>query len=202
MCHRVLCYGDSNTYGFDPRGNLADRYPVEIRWTGRLEANGWQIRNAGENGRPIPQHSCEIEAAANQIRRWKPDLTTIMLGTNDLLQDPNLSARSCAARMERFLGVLLHQCPSCKMLLIAPPPLTRGAWVTAQKLVETSQCLGAFYRETVRTLGIDFADAGAWGIELAYDGVHFSERGHLAFADAMQKVLNGLLQGRAVVEKG
>ena len=31
----VLCYGDSNTYGFDPRNGL--RYPSDIRWTGRLQ---------------------------------------------------------------------------------------------------------------------------------------------------------------------
>ena len=31
-------------------------------------------------------------------------------------------------------------------------------------------------------LGIRFADAGKWDIPLAYDGVHFTEKGHRAFA--------------------
>ena len=30
----ILCYGDSNTFGYNPKNGL--RYPEEIRWTGRL----------------------------------------------------------------------------------------------------------------------------------------------------------------------
>ena len=44
-----------------------------------------------------------------------------------------------------------------------------------------------------RLLGIDFADAGTWGVGLTYDGVHFSEQGHLAFAKGIQKALEPLL---------
>ena len=40
-------------------------------------------------------------------------------------------------------------------------------------------------------LGIGFADAGMWNVETAYDGVHFSETGHAAFAKGL---LNQLLQ--------
>ena len=32
----LLCYGDSNTYGFDPRSYFGGRYPAEVRWTHRL----------------------------------------------------------------------------------------------------------------------------------------------------------------------
>lgn len=28
----VLCYGDSNTYGYDPRTD-GERYPAEVCWT-------------------------------------------------------------------------------------------------------------------------------------------------------------------------
>ena len=31
----ILCYGDSNTYGFNPVNSL--RYPTNIRWTGCLQ---------------------------------------------------------------------------------------------------------------------------------------------------------------------
>ena len=29
---RILCFGDSNTYGYDPRGFFADRYEARDRW--------------------------------------------------------------------------------------------------------------------------------------------------------------------------
>ena len=31
----ILCYGDSNTYGYDPKTGL--RYPRTIRWPGHLQ---------------------------------------------------------------------------------------------------------------------------------------------------------------------
>ena len=40
---KILCFGDSNTYGFDPRGYLGGRYPVTVRWTGRLQETGYDV---------------------------------------------------------------------------------------------------------------------------------------------------------------
>ena len=49
-------------------------------------------------------------------------------------------------------------------------------------------------------LGIYFADAGAWNIELTFDGVHFSEEGHRAFArgirTALEQIMSELNQER------
>lgn len=49
MYHRVLCYGDSNTYGYDPRSYLGERYPKSVRWTSLLEQQGWQVFNQGKS---------------------------------------------------------------------------------------------------------------------------------------------------------
>ena len=48
----VLAYGDSNTYGYNPRTGL--RYPEDIRWTGLLSShlgNGYHVIEEGCNGR-------------------------------------------------------------------------------------------------------------------------------------------------------
>jgi hypothetical protein len=33
----ILCYGDSNTWGYIPSSGAVKRYSREIRWTGRLQ---------------------------------------------------------------------------------------------------------------------------------------------------------------------
>lgn len=190
MGRRILCYGDSNTYGYDPRSYLGGRYPESVRWTALLQAQGWDIFNAGQNGRSIPRNGWEIETLAQLIRRHQPDIVTVMLGSNDLLQDPALSAAGCGERMKRFLKALLEQTPPCQFLLIAPPPMALGAWVDNPQIVETSQRLGAQYRALAQKLGIAFADANDWDVELTYDGVHFSERGHRAFSVGIGKWLS------------
>ena len=51
----LICYGNSNTFGYDPRSWLGDRYAPEDRWVDILGKNtGWDVRNQGMNGRRIP----------------------------------------------------------------------------------------------------------------------------------------------------
>ena len=37
MAGTIICYGDSNTYGYDPCTLMGDQYPEQNRWTGILE---------------------------------------------------------------------------------------------------------------------------------------------------------------------
>ncbi len=192
MCHRLLCCGDSNTYGYDPRSYLGGRYPETVRWTALLNAEGWQVINEGENGRSIPRADWEIKAAIQVINRAKAEALVIMLGSNDLLQCPGLAADVCAERMEHFLGAILAETKTSKLLLVAPPPMKPGAWVNDPRTLEESRRLAGCYEAMAQRLGIAFADAGSWNVALAYDGVHFSEEGHRAFAKGIQTALDGL----------
>ena len=196
MCRRLLCYGDSNTYGYDPRSYLGGRYPESVRWTGLLRGYGWDVINRGENGRSIPRSDSEIKAAVQSLCCVESDILTIMLGSNDLLQMPSPSARECADRMERFLTALLHADgwdKSRNILLIAPPPMTLGTWVQDEETIAASHRLAECYEDTARLLNIGFANADNWEIGLTYDGVHFSEAGHMAFAEGVHEVLLALV---------
>ena len=64
----MLCYGDSNTYGYDPRGFFGDRYPKESRWVDILaQRTGWQIQNEGQNGREIPSRPFQYQRAGELL---------------------------------------------------------------------------------------------------------------------------------------
>ena len=82
---------------------------------------------------------------------------------------------------------------SRKILLVVPPPMALGTWVQGEKAIVASRRLAECYEDTAQLLGIGFADAGGWGVGLAYDGVHFSEMGHLAFAKGIQQALTMLI---------
>lgn len=75
----IICFGDSNTYGYDPRGYFGGRYGADCRWVDILASEtGWDIYNMGQNGREIPSVAPAFPADT--------DLLIVMLGTNDLLQ--------------------------------------------------------------------------------------------------------------------
>ena len=174
---RILCFGDSNTYGYDPRSFFGDRYGAEDRWVDRLaEQTGCEMINAGMNGRSIPRSPVSLPPT---------DLLLVMQGTNDLLQ--GASAKEAATRMAAFLSSILPHCR--QILLIAPPPMKRGAWVPTDELVAESICLAEEYKLLAEKLNIPFVDTRNWDIDLTFDGVHFTEAGHHAFAENLGKEL-------------
>ena len=115
---KIICFGDSNTYGYDPQGYFGGHYDADCRWVDILATEtGWDIYNMGQNGREIPS---AVPAFSDDT-----DLLIVMLGTNDLLQ--GRSPEQAAERLERFLvGISLDR---SKILLIAPPPMAMGEWV-------------------------------------------------------------------------
>ena len=180
---RILCFGDSNTYGYDPRGFFGDRYGAEDRWVDLLaKQTGHEIINAGANGREIPRSPYALRLLTQQ---QEVDIFLAMLGTNDLLL--GASAKEASARMEAFLNPLL---PHCKQtLLVAPPPTKRGAWVPTDELVSESILLAEEYKLLAEKLNIPFVDTRHWNIDLTFDGVHFTEAGHHTFAKNLRKEL-------------
>ena len=174
----IICFGDSNTYGYDPRGYFGGRYDADSRWVDILaEETGWTVRNMGQNGREIPSTAPNFPADT--------DLLIVMLGTNDLLQ--GRSPEQAAVSLKRFLsGISLDR---SKIFLIAPPPMKQGTWVLDQQFIDDSRTFARLCQTLAEQLGIRFTDAGKWDILLAYDGVHFTEQGHRAFAAGLLEEL-------------
>ena len=171
---KIICFGDSNTYGYDPRGFFGGRY--DAPWPEILAGMlGCDLINRGENGREIPKRAVDFPHDA--------DLLVVMLGTNDLLQ--GASPEAVCQRMEQFLKT---QDPE-RVLLMAPPHLKLGAWVADQRLIEDSKALSAGYQTLAKCLGVRFIDAGAWNLPLCYDGVHLTEDGHRLLAMNLYKEL-------------
>lgn len=179
---KVICFGDSNTFGYDPRSYLGGRYDENSRWVDILALKtGWDIRNNGMSGREIPSRETVFPKST--------DLLIIMLGTNDLLQGNSVA--KVAARMERFLSALPFE--KRKLLLVAPPPMIFGEWVQEQALIDASIALADHYCALAKKLGIQFADAGDWEIPMACDGVHFTEDGHKRFAQKLYNYINQIV---------
>ncbi len=135
----VICHGDSNTYGYDPRSYFGERY--DERWVDILaERTGWNVVGDGMNGRRISKRPIDVPKDT--------DLLIIMLGDNDLLN--GLSAAETAQRMRAFLNKI--SLPRDRILLIAPPPMKRGEWVPNQELIEASQALALAYQSLAEQL--------------------------------------------------
>ena len=89
---RILCYGDSNTWGLIPGSNPHQRYSIEKRWTGILQnlRPDLQIIEEGLCGRTTVFEDAlrpgrnGLAVLPILLESHKPlDGAVVMLGTND-----------------------------------------------------------------------------------------------------------------------
>ena len=186
---RIICYGDSNTYGYDAADFFGGRLPEDQRWTDLLaEALHCDVINCGLNGRAVPRYLRSVENDLRMIKRFQPaDLVIIMLGTNDILLDRD--PEETAEAMTRFLQMLRQDAPQSRILLCSPPRISDIGEGYLDSILE----LSGLYEEIARSMDLKFADSSSWPIALAADGVHFSPIGHKEFAMRMESAVRELL---------
>ena len=190
---RIIFFGDSNTFGYDPRAIFGGRYSEDIRWTdivARDLSDTLKVAPRGMNGRCIPRSEYEIEALEKLIKAFAPlDYFAIMLGTNDVLLTDNPRPAEAIDNMRRLLERL--QSDDYEILLIIPPLMFPGSTSHSPfwKYEEASKRLAEGYREIADELGLRTIDASKWMVDLDVDGVHISERGSLEFAEHMKDAL-------------
>ena len=197
----VLCYGDSNTWGYDPA--TRSRFPPTVRWTGvladRLGADYYHVIEEGLNGRTT-RWDDPMEPDRNGLLFLRPcveshqplDLIIMMLGTNDLKHRFNLAASDIAqsavalAEEARRLASTADGSPA-SVLLVAPPPtttLTDFDQLFAGAL-EKSRQLSHYFRLFAGRRTVPFFDSGSEIVSSEKDGIHFDAEEHRKLGEAL-----------------
>lgn len=205
----VLCYGDSNTYGYDP--HTGGRYPYSMRWTtllGEMLGDRYEVISEGLNGRTTA-HDRPGAAWKNGMSSFiaclgthKPvDYVIIMLGTNDCNEELGLSAEDIAGGMEALVRTVEEETPALQgyvpEIIVACPAAIRGdlerspfADQLTLASVRKSNDIAPLYREIAERHGARFADASA-GIEVSSDCEHLTEEGHRQIAELFFRTITG-----------
>ncbi len=190
---RILCYGDSNTFGTGPMPHLgADPiHPKHVRWAGVMGAelgDGFDIVVEGLPGRTTVFDDPVEGEYRNGLRSFRAileshrpiDLLIIMLGTNDVKQRFNLGPQDVALGVARLLLEAKKLEIVARSLVICPTPVRergdlaeifRGA---EARVVGLPEQMARFAGEN----GAAFLDAGAHIAVDDLDGVHLSAEAH------------------------
>ena len=203
MTRTLLCFGDSNTHGTMPMGDLdaMGRFDRRHRWTGRLAAllPEWEVISEGHPGRTTV-HDDPIEGAHRNGLTVLPALleshrpihaVLLMLGTNDLKERFSVNAADIAQSLERLVRDIrasgagpMGSAPG--VLVVAPPPILEVGCLAdffaggAAK----SQELGAKIGAMAARNGVPFVDAGALIEVSPRDGIHYEEVANPVLAEA------------------
>ena len=141
MKKRIVCFGDSNTWGYDPVSGK--RFDEDTRWTGRLQkllGEDYCVIEEGQNGRTIASPDpwewgtkCGMDYVLPMLESQMPvDVLVIMLGGNDLKRKFHLPAPDVAGslqnmllRVRSHLRVYLNS-PQTRILVVAPRGLPKA----------------------------------------------------------------------------
>jgi lysophospholipase L1-like esterase len=196
----MLCFGDSNTWGYDPETQT--RFPFSVRWTGVLQeclGTDYRVIEEGLNGRmtnlddPRELYRNGLAYLPVSLLSHKPlDLVVIMLGTNDIKRMVGRSSEGIAEAAAQ-LAATARAFPvgpadgQAAVLLVAPPPLSpviEGREFLIGGL-EKSRRFGVEYKAKAEELGLPFLDAGSVIKTSDLDGVHFEASEHRKLGEAI-----------------
>jgi lysophospholipase L1-like esterase len=212
----VLCFGDSNTWGWDPEATALAGFPVRhgaaTRWTGVLQANlgnGFRVIEEGLNGRTtVFEDPVEVGRSGRTylepclLSHMPLDLVVLMLGTNDLKTRFSVPAGDIADGASQLVRIVQRSesgpgRATPKVLLLAPPPVgdLDGMPELAEKFMgaaRKSKQLPGFLERVALTTGVHFLDIQKVVHPSPLDALHLSatEHGKLgrAVAEAVARI--------------
>lgn len=197
---RILCYGDSNTWGRS--GKNTDRYPINIRWTGILQqllGDTYEVIEEGLRSRTTDLDDNDPQfPGRNGLSYLVPcleshnpiDIVLLMLGTNDFKTKFDRSPKEISLGVEKLIQAISKYTTSSvgeasKILLLSPPHI-KEAYLSADTFFkgsgEKSVMLGDHLKVIANTYNClfintaDFVEAGE------FDGVHLEPDQHQKLA--------------------
>ena len=199
---RILCYGDSNTWGYIPASDHL-RYDINTRWTRLLAkklGDSFEIIEEGLNSRTLisndPRPGKEGKSGYDYLipcldSQDPIDLVILMLGTNELKYSNNKTPEEIGTILEeKFVKVILNRKSQIsnkypKLLIVTPPLVNEDAdEETKQKYLnatEKSYKLNDIYKDIAIKNNCYFVDNE--GLTPGIDGIHLNEEKHKLLAE-------------------
>ena len=212
MKKRVVCFGDSNTWGY--KATNKERFEDDERWTGLMQeelGDKYTVIEEGLNGRttvwddPIEVDKNGYKHLFTVLKSHKPfDLIIIMLGTNDLKSRFSVTAYDIA----RSAALLASEAMSCdcgrsgnppKVLLAAPIPLGRDimesqfSGMFQPDCFERSLEFDRRFSDFANEIGCFYINAGDYAAPDPLDCIHLTSDGHKALASAMTQKVKSII---------
>lgn len=200
----ILCYGDSNTWGYDPK--TTKRYPREKRWTAVLQrelGKEYEVITEGLNGRttvwddPIGgEYKNGKRYLIPCLHSHKPiELVIIFLGTNDLKHRFSLQAIDIAQGVEALVKIVKQSDTGPNMqppevLVIIPPPIEEitGEFSILCRGKEKSLEFSKVFK-TILESQCKLCDASGIIESSKVDGVHLDPDAHEALGKSVAHLI-------------
>ncbi len=211
----ILCYGDSNTFGWDPVAR--ERLAGGIRWPGQLRrmlGEGYEVVEEGLGGRTVANHDpiqpgrSGLDMLRFCLETHTPlELVIVMLGTNDLKKAYHMAPSEIARGMEEIVKVIKSPLiwngrGETEILLVSPVWVREniaktefGDMFGGEKAHRYSKELAKEYRKVAKGCGCHFLDGAKEAEASVADGIHMDAQNHEKLARAIYNKICSINKG-------
>ncbi len=196
MMKKILCFGDSNTYGFVPQ--TCKRYEKNERWSGILSeilGSGYAVLEEGMNNRtgffknPESVKLCGKEYLPIFLQNHHDiDICVLSLGTNDSQFFYDLDENTVREGLQSLINSIKEVNPSTKIIVVPPVKIQanilNGNFVMLFDLTSVEKIAKTFhvYREVADQNGCYYLDFNDTVKPSETDGLHYSVESHRIIA--------------------
>lgn len=200
---KVLCFGDSNTYGFVP--GKCTRYDKNTRWTGVLQAlcgSDFSIIEGGCNNRtafvdnPAGVEQTGYKILPEYFTKDYFDIVVLAIGINDLQLFFRPTLEEFEQGIEKLIQITKDLSPNAKIILVCPSKLDLAGIKSGvfsfqfdEISVEKSGKLSPIYKSLAEKYKCHFIDLNNIVDVSPLDGLHFSAESHKKIAENLYKNL-------------
>lgn len=200
---KVLCFGDSNTYGFVP--GKCTRYDKNTRWTGVLQAlcgSDFSIIEGGCNNRtafvdnPAGVEQTGYKILPEYFTKDYFDIVVLAIGINDLQLFFRPTLEEFEQGIEKLIKITKDLSPNAKIILVCPSKLDLAGIKSGvfsfqfdEISVEKSYHLPQIYKKLAEKHACKLVDLNEIAKVSPLDGLHFSAESHKKIAENLYKNL-------------
>lgn len=200
---KVLCFGDSNTYGFVP--GKCTRYDKNTRWTGVLQAlcgSDFSIIEGGCNNRtafvdnPAGAEQTGYKILPEYFTKNYFDIVVLAIGINDLQLFFKPTLEEFEQGIEKLIKITKDLSPNAKIILVCPSKLDLAGIKSGvfsfqfdEISVEKSYHLPQIYKKLAEKYACELVDLNEIVKVSPLDGLHFSAESHKTIAENLYKNL-------------
>ncbi len=204
----ILCFGDSNTYGYKPDGS--GRYDYSVRYPGRLQAILGEEYHIIEEG--CPGRTTVFEEKNYPYRRGLDyiipclishnpiDYVVVMLGTNDCKASFRASGKEIALGLKSIIeSIKKVSGGSTGILIVSPIYLGENIGKPGydpefdRESAVVLKTLAGEYRVLAEKMNCDFLDASNYATASPIDEEHLDMIGHNKLANAIAEIVASTL---------
>lgn len=194
---KIVCYGDSNTFGYNPKNG--SRYGENVRWTGLL------LKKLGAEYKVINEGMCDRTGFVDNPKGLlfsaqmhfpkilsyidRIDILILAIGTNDLQFQYNISMDTIETGLKNLINLTQQK---TKNIIIIPPvvlneTVLKGAFSFQfdETSIVKSTKTGKIYSQIAEVNHCNYFDINEFTTPSDFDGLHYDEKSHKLIAEKL-----------------